>query len=47
MVGFIEAHREPYGVEPICAVFPIEPLDYLPPAEYEALHAGHCTEVKP
>ncbi len=28
MVGFIEAHREEYGVEPICAVLPIAPSTY-------------------
>lgn len=28
MVGFIEAHREQYGVEPICAVLPIAPSTY-------------------
>ena len=28
MVRFIEAHREAYGVEPICAVLPIAPSTY-------------------
>ena len=28
MVAFIDAHREPYGVEPICAVLPIAPSTY-------------------
>ena len=28
MVSFIEAHREVYGVEPICAVLPIAPSTY-------------------
>jgi putative transposase len=28
MVGFIDAHRETYGVEPICAVLPIAPSTY-------------------
>ncbi len=28
MVGFIEAHRDQYGVEPICAVLPIAPSTY-------------------
>ncbi|HEV2085212.1 MAG TPA: IS3 family transposase [Gemmatimonadales bacterium] len=28
MVGFIDAHREMYGVEPICAVLPIAPSTY-------------------
>jgi transposase InsO family protein len=28
MVGFIDAHRELYGVEPICAVVPIAPSTY-------------------
>ncbi len=25
MVGFIDAHRDAHGVEPICAVLPIAP----------------------
>jgi transposase InsO family protein len=28
MVGFIDAHRETYGVEPICAVLPTAPSTY-------------------
>ncbi len=28
MVAFIDAHRETYGVEPICAVLPIAPSTY-------------------
>ena len=28
MVAFIDAHREAYGVEPICAVLPIAPATY-------------------
>jgi putative transposase len=28
MVGFIDDHREDYGVEPICAVLPIAPSTY-------------------
>jgi putative transposase len=28
MVGFINAHRDAYGVEPICAVLPIAPSTY-------------------
>lgn len=28
MVAFIDAHRETYGVEPICAVVPIAPSTY-------------------
>jgi transposase InsO family protein len=28
MVSFIDAHRETYGVEPICAVLPIAPSTY-------------------
>ena len=28
MVRFIDAHREDYGVEPICAVLPIAPSTY-------------------
>jgi putative transposase len=28
MVGFIDEHRETFGVEPICAVLPIAPSLY-------------------
>ena len=28
IVAFIDAHRETYGVEPICAVVPIAPSTY-------------------
>jgi len=28
MVGFIDDHREKFGVEPICAVLPIAPSRY-------------------
>ena len=28
IVAFIDAHREAYGVEPICAVLPIAPSTY-------------------
>ena len=28
MVAFIDAHREGYGVEPICAQLPIAPSTY-------------------
>ena len=28
MVAFVDAHREAYGVEPICAVLPITPSTY-------------------
>lgn len=28
MIGFIDAHREAYGVEPICRVLPIAPSTY-------------------
>ena len=29
MVAFIDAHREAYGVEPICVLLPIAPSTYL------------------
>ena len=29
MVAFFEAHRETYGVEPICEVLPIAPSTYF------------------
>ena len=28
MIAFIDAHRDAYGVEPICAVLPIAPSSY-------------------
>ena len=28
MIAFIEAHREVFGVEPICRVLPIAPATY-------------------
>ena len=28
MIGFIDEHREAYGVEPICKVLPIAPSTY-------------------
>jgi hypothetical protein len=28
MVGFIDDHRETFGVEPICVVLPIDPSRY-------------------
>ena len=28
MVAFIDAHREDFGVEPICALLPIAPSTY-------------------
>jgi putative transposase len=28
MVSYIDAHKEQYGVEPICAVLPIAPSTY-------------------
>jgi putative transposase len=28
MASFIDAHRDTYGVEPICAVLPIAPSTY-------------------
>ena len=31
MVRFIDAHREDYGVEPICAMLPIAPSTYYEP----------------
>jgi hypothetical protein len=31
MVAFIDAHRDTYGVEPICAMLPIAPSTYYEP----------------
>ena len=36
MVAFVEAHREAYGVEPICAVLPIAPSTYYEQKSREA-----------
>jgi hypothetical protein len=36
MVSFVGAHREAYGVEPICRVLPIAPSTYY---EHRARHA--------
>lgn len=36
MVAFIDAHREAYGVEPICAVLPIAPSTYYLHKDREA-----------
>ena len=39
MVAFIDAHRDEYGVEPICKQLPIAPSMYYEPARVvEALH---------
>src|SRR5262245_30764903 len=42
MVGFIDAHRETYGVEPICAVLPIAPSLY-----YAAKARERAPECRP
>lgn len=36
MVGYIDAHRDTYGVEPICAVLPIAPSTYYEHKSREA-----------
>jgi putative transposase len=36
LVAFIDAHREAYGVEPICAVLPIAPSTYYEAKAREA-----------
>ena len=41
MVAFIDAHRETYGVEPICAVLPIAPSTYY---EQKARQADPCRQ---
>jgi transposase InsO family protein len=42
MVGFIDAHRAKFGVEPICAVLPIAPSVY-----YEQRVRQRCPERRP
>ena len=36
MVGFVDAHRDVYGVEPICRELPIAPSTYF---RHQAQHA--------
>jgi putative transposase len=36
MVAFIDAHRDEYGVEPICAMLPIAPSTYYEAKAREA-----------
>ena len=43
MVGFIDAHRGSYGVEPICAVLPIAPSTYY---AHKACEANPCLRSK-
>ena len=42
MVGFTDAHRGEYGVEPICAVVPIAPSGY-----YEHKARARAPERRP
>jgi hypothetical protein len=42
MVGFINAHRDAYGVEPICAVLPVAPSTY-----YELRARQRCPDRRP
>ena len=42
MVGFIDDHRETFGVEPICAVLPIAPSLY-----YELKARDHDPQRRP
>ena len=46
MVAFIDAHREAYGVEPICAVLPIAPSTYYEQKARQADPARHPARVR-
>jgi len=45
MVSFIDAHREVYGVEPICAVLPIAPSTYYTHKAWQAAPSTRCERV--
>jgi hypothetical protein len=42
MAAFIDAHRDTYGVEPICAVWPIAPSTY-----YNCQRSPHSEPPRP
>jgi len=46
MVDFIDAHRETYGVEPICAVLPIAPSTYYERKACQADPGRLCARAK-
>jgi putative transposase len=46
MVAFIDAHREAYGVEPICAVWPIAPSTYYAHKARQAQPERRCARAR-
>ena len=46
MIAFIDAHREAYGVEPICRVLPIAPSTYHEHASKRRDPARRCERAK-
>lgn len=46
MVAFIDAHRDVYGVEPICAQVPIAPSTYYAQRALAADPTGRCPRVQ-
>lgn len=46
MVAFIDAHREAYGVEPICAVLPIAPSTYYEAKARQADPTRHSARAQ-
>ena len=46
MVAFIDEHRDAYGVEPICAVWPIAPSTYYTHKARQADPARRCARAR-
>jgi putative transposase len=46
MVAFIDEHRDAYGVEPICAVWPIAPSTYYPYKTRQADPERRCARAR-
>lgn len=46
MVAFIDEHRDAYGVEPICAVWPIAPSTYYTHKAQDADPARRCARAR-
>jgi transposase InsO family protein len=46
MVAFIDEHRDTYGVEPICAVWPIAPSTYYAHKAQQADPARRCARAR-
>jgi putative transposase len=46
MGAFIDAHRDAYGVEPICAVWPIAPSTYYTHQAQQAHPERRCARAR-